>query len=68
MADVIQHISTFLLSLVFWFVPIYLFTHFLLKNKRVTMTTKQKIVVAGKGTLFCATAAATVRIILQAIQ
>lgn len=64
MADVWQHVGLFLLSWLFWFPVMYLFTHFFSRKQKAVMATRQKIVVAGKGALFCATAAAAIRLIL----
>lgn len=64
MAEAGQQVGLFLLSWLFWFPVMYLFTHFFLKKQGTVMATRQKMVAAGKGALFCATAAAAIRLIL----
>lgn len=68
MVEVGQHVGMFLLSWLFWFPVMYLFTHFFSKKQKAVMATRQKIVAAGKGALFCATAAAAIRLILWVMQ
>ncbi|HML35211.1 hypothetical protein [Sporomusa sphaeroides] len=64
MAEAWQHVGLFLLSWLFWLPVMYLFTHFFFKKQGTVMTTRQKIATVGKGALFCATAAAAIRLIL----
>ena len=64
MADAGQQVGLFLLSWLFWLPVMYLFIHFFSTKQGAAMATRQKIVAAGKGALFCATAAAAVRLIL----
>lgn len=62
--DAGYYVGILLLS---WFIILYLFIHFFLKKRGTAMPTKQKIVLAGKGALFCVTAAAAIRIILRGL-
>lgn len=68
MEDAGQQAGMFLLSWLFWFPVMYLFTHFFSKKQKAVMATREKIVAAGKGALFCATAAAAIRWILWVMQ
>lgn len=64
MAEAGQLVGMFLLSWLFWFPVMYLFTHFFFKKQGAVMATRQKMVAAGKGALFCTTAVAAIRLIL----
>lgn len=65
MAEAGQQAGLFLLSWLFWFPVMYLFTHLFSRQQGTVLTTRQKLATAGKGALFCTTAAAAIRWILR---
>lgn len=63
MSNAVQHAAMFLFSWLIWFPLMYVFVVLFAKKKRIGMTTKQKVMAAGKGALFVASVSSAIQLL-----